>query len=84
MIDKEKEIQTKLDAVKETVSGYPVKDLTYHGKNRNYIGGLVKDPQRKGTEILEGYSGASWDIKGKALTRHPSSRKERPDLNIKF
>lgn len=84
MADTEKEIQNKLDAVTHTVSGYPVKDLVYHGKNRKYIGGLVKDPQRKGTSISDGYTGTSWDIKGNALTRHPSSRKERPDLNIKF
>lgn len=78
------EIQKKLDAVTETAGGYPVKDLVYHGKNRKYIGGLVKDPLRKGTSISEGYSGTGWDVKGKALTRHPSSNKERPDLNIKF
>jgi len=84
MVESETEIQSKIDKVTETITGYPVKNLTYHGKLRKYIGGLVKDPLRKGTVINEGYSGVSWDIKGKCITTHHKTNKVRSDLDIKF
>lgn len=70
-----------LEAIKDTVGGYEVKDLVWKPLD-NIIRGLVKDPVVGRENFNNGFVVATWRKNGSLTEKFGGSN--RPDLYLKF